>query len=101
MLLKLSEGEIVEFYSTGELLKLRRDYEIEVTETHDEYKVKIPEFEIYAMNSNLNKLKESILSQLAFYYDYYECICGTTSTEKENKEKVERLLIKEKNRVIF
>lgn len=101
MLLKLSEGEIVEFYSTGELLKLRRDYEIEVTETQDEYKVRIPEFEVYAMNSNLNKLKESILSQLAFYYDYYEHICGTTTTEKENKEKLKRLLIKEKTRVII
>ncbi len=100
MLLKLSEGEIVEFYSTGELLKLRRDYEIEVTEAHDEYKVKIPEFEVYAMNSNLNDLKESILSQLAFYYDYYEKICGTTTIEKENKEKVKRLLIKEKTKVI-
>ena len=101
MLLKLSEGEIVEFYSTGELLKLRKDYEIEVTETQDEYKVKIPEFEVYAMNSNLNQLKESILSQLAFYYDYYEHICGTTTTEKENKEKLKRLLIKERTRVII
>lgn len=96
MLLKLSEGEIVEFYSTGELLKLKRDYEIEVVESQGDYKVRIPEFEVYAINSDLNSLKSSVLSQLAFYYDYYEHLCGTTPIEKENKEKLNTILIKEK-----
>ena len=95
MLLKLVEGEIVETYTTGESLKIKKDYEIEVLVDKEEYTVKIPEFGVYAMHNNLNSLKTSILSQMAFYYEYYDKDNMPQSMDYVNIKKLNNILIKE------
>ena len=68
---------------------------IKIIVNKEEYTVKIPEFGVYAMHNNLNSLKTSILSQMAFYYEYYEKDRIPQSMDYINIKKLNNILIKE------